>query len=391
MKICFFTYNLFGLGGIQRVLSIVASSLCNYYQVYIQCYDRPLDEDRTIYNLSEEVQLIFTKRTDYKSSLRKLIRKTNQKYGYLEKIGSKKLYDFAYLLPEEQNMYRQIITENHIDVAIAVGAFESYLLGSIRTQVSCKTIGWQHSSYKAYFETPGAHFWGMGKSIDRYLNQLDKYIVLNEYDENEFLVKRNYKVTTIHNPKSFVSNQVATLDNKRFIAAGRFILLKGFDLLIDAFEKFSKNNADWKLVIYGNGEEFKTIKRKVSEKKLEDRIELPGFSNDMKENLLESSCYVLSSRWEGMPMVVLEAMEVGLPIVSFNISAMFPLVKNEKEGLIVPAFDVDEFAKAMNKISSDVVLRRKLGIAAKEKAKLFSIEHIRAQWIRVIDDLSERN
>ena len=89
-KICFFTYNLFGLGGIQRVVTVLASALCLEYEVYIQCYDAPEKENRALYDLDSRVKVIFSKRNNHKSMLRKTLRKLNQKYAVLEKLQNKK-------------------------------------------------------------------------------------------------------------------------------------------------------------------------------------------------------------------------------------------------------------------------------------------------------------
>lgn len=386
-KICFFTYNLFDLGGIQRVVTVLASAFCAEYKVYIQCYDEPQKENRALYNLDSRIEIIFARRDKHKSIVRKILRRLNQKYALIEKVNYSPLFEYVYILPEEQKLYRTIIEENDIDIAIAVGAFESYILGSIADQIRAKTIGWQHNSYKAYYETPGMACWGMGYIVDKYFPKLDRYVVLNEYDQEEFLKKRNFECMTIHNPKSFVSDKQAELKNKRFIAAGRFIYAKAFELLIESFSQFAKKNKDWELVIYGTGEGYDKIKTRIEALGLADRIKLPGFSDHMTENLLESSCYLLSSRWEGMPMVILEALEIGLPIISYDISAMIPLVENGVEGIIVPRFDVVKFAQAMLKIAESREIRVRMGNAGREKASQFTIEKITEKWFRLLRGL----
>lgn len=386
-RVCFFTYNLFDLGGIQRVVTVLASALCDQYDIYIQCYDEPENENRSLYNLDSRVKVIYAKRDDRKSAVRKIMRKINQKYGILAKINSSSLFEFAYILPEEQKLYQNIIEENNIDIAIAVGAFESYILGSIADRVSAKTIGWQHNSYKAYYETPGMACWGMGYIIDKYFPKLDRYIVLNEYDEEEFLKKRNFRCMTIHNPKSFISHRQATLTNKRFIAAGRFIYAKAFDLLIESFHQFAQKNRDWELVIYGIGEDYDKIMARINELGLSNRVKLPGFSDKMIENMLDASCYVLSSRWEGMPMVILEALEIGLPIVSYDISAMIPLVDDGVEGIVVPQFDTTKFADAMLLIAESEENRIRMGAAGRKKAGEFTVEKITEKWFKLLREL----
>ena len=83
MKICFFLYNLFDIGGIQRVVSVLASELAKNHRVYIKCYDDPAKENRSTYGLSDRVKVIFLKRMRMKSILRKALRKLNKKTGIL--------------------------------------------------------------------------------------------------------------------------------------------------------------------------------------------------------------------------------------------------------------------------------------------------------------------
>ena len=386
-KICFFAYDLFGLGGIQRVITVLASELSKYYEVYIQCYDNPADEDREKYGLSKDVNIIYIKRRKYSSMIRKILRKLNRKNAFAEKLNNKKIMEYIYLLPEEQKNYRDVINKYNIDIAIAVGPYESYILGSIADSVTAKTIGWQHNSYKAYYETPGKACWGMGYIIDKYFSKLDCYVVLNEHDQEEFWKKRKFECLTIHNPKSFKSDKWATLKNKRFIAAGRFIYAKAFDLLIESFKQFAQQNDEWELVIYGTGDEYEKIKENIEKLGLMRRIKMPGFSDHMVENMLESSCYLLSSRWEGMPMVILEALEVGLPVIAYDISAMIPLVDNGIEGIIVPRFDTKAFANAMLEIADSEEMRIRMGTAAREKAKLFAVEKIAEEWIQLFEKI----
>lgn len=387
MKICFFLYDLFDIGGIQRVVSVLASELVKTHEVYIQCYNDPSEEDRSIYNLSEKVHVIFLKRYKRHSTLRKVLRKWNKKSGILGSSAMKELCEYSCLLPEERKMYRDIIEDKEIDIAIACGGFESYLLASIADEVECKTIGWQHSSYKAYYETKGMGCWATDHVAIKYLPKLDRVIVLNEYDAECFFEKQHLQCTTIYNPKSFKTQLQAQLSSKRFISAGRLIPVKAFSLLIESFRIFAQKNKDWTLTIYGEGMEREMLEAKIKKYGLEQRVFLPGFSASMKENLLQSSCYLLSSLWEGMPMVVLESLECGVPVIAYDLSAMAPLVDDAVEGFVVEQFDTKKFAQAMLDISADDELRRKMGRAAKKKAEKFEVEYIAEQWNRMFFEL----
>ena len=102
--------------------------------------------------------------------------------------------------------------------------------------------------------------------------------------------------------------------------------------------------------------------------------------------MIDSSALLLSSRWEGMPMVVLEAFECGLPVVAYDINAIVPLVDDGIEGRVVPSFDTNKFAKAMIEIAHNDNKRKELGIHAAKKASHFSPNEIVRKWEEIIND-----
>lgn len=104
--------------------------------------------------------------------------------------------------------------------------------------------------------------------------------------------------------------------------------VKGYDLLIQAFSIFAQKNKDWTLTIVGEGKEKNKILKLVKKLKLEDRVKIDKFTKNIKKYMLNSSIYLLTSRWEGMPMTVLEAYEMGLPVISFDIDAMKELTND---------------------------------------------------------------
>ncbi|MCD8007043.1 MAG: glycosyltransferase [Oscillospiraceae bacterium] len=286
-----------------------------------------------------------------------------------------------------QNIWTKFINENNFDVVVGVQAKGAYILGSIADRIKAKTVGWQHNSYASYIESKGIYYWNQDYLFDTYLSKLNAYVVLNEYDEKQYLEKKNIKATTIYNPKSFVSPKKAELNSKRFIAVGALVRAKGFDLLIEAFRIFAQNNPGWELDIFGEGKEHDSLQSMIRNSGLEGQITLRGVSETIDSEMLDSSALLLSSRWEGMPMVVLEALEVGLPVVAFDITAMIPLVDDGKEGIIVPQFDVNSYAQAMERIADDVSLRKSMGKAASQKAECFSVEVIKNKWVDLFESL----
>lgn len=208
---------------------------------------------------------------------------------------------------------------------------------------------------------------------------------MNEITKEKIDANFGIDSTVIYNPKSYISKEKSDMRNKVFLAAGRMVYAKGVDTLVEAFKIFAQKNSDWKLLLVGDGEELPTIKDKIKEYGLEKSILTPGKTSDIKKYFLQSSVLLLPSRWEGMPMIVLESLEMGCPIVAFDIDAMRPLVTNGIEGLIVKEKqDANAYAQAMLKIAESEDLRKQMHQAALQKANQFSVGKIMSEWEKIL-------
>lgn len=333
MKIAFVMPTPFDLGGEQRVTSIISNLLVEEgNEVSIICTNAKVKEDRSIYNLNPNVKILYVneknKKENYIALFYKILSQINKRtrifknnINILEKVYiNREINTIKFLL--------QVINENNYDFVIGVGAKYSLLLTFLKSKISSKIIGWQHSSYEAYFQTKRINYWHEDVIFKKQLRLLDKYIVLTQLDKEKIDKNFNIQSVVINNPKSFISNEISNLTKKNFLAAGRFNYVKGYDLLVQAFGIFAQRNKEWTLTIIGEGEEKDKIVRLVKQLNLENRVKIDGFTKNIKKYMLNSSVYLLTSRWEGMPMVVLEAYEMGLPVISFDIDAMKELTND---------------------------------------------------------------
>lgn len=128
----------------------------------------------------------------------------------------------------------------------------------------------------------------------------------------------------------------------------------------------------------------------VEEKKLRDKVTITGYIHEVPENLLKGSVFMMTSRWEGFPMTVTEALEMGLPVIAYDIPAMQPLVTDGVEGRIVSAFERGNLVKAMEELAADVQLRRRMSAKALEKAKTLEPEQIVKRWLVLIDEVTKK-
>lgn len=385
MKILFVNTTLFGTDGISRVLSCVSSALAEKHEVTVITFEKEKDVDLKRYNLSPKVHVLFKDAIYRKCKFRRAIHKLNQKTGILPMLNISALFRWTYLPSHLTDAWVNFINENKFDVVVGVQGKGAYILGSCVDKINCKTIGWQHNSYEAYLENRGAYYWNQDYLFENYITKLNHYVVLNEHDQERYLKTKGITTTTIYNPKSFVSKEKSQVIAKRFIACGGLRKAKGFDLLIDSFAEFSRKDSEWVLDIYGEGEDKASLQHKIDTLKLNDRVRLQGVTKQINIEMLKSSALLLSSRWEGMPMIVLEALECGLPVVGYDITAMLPLVADGVEGRIVKAFDVYAFADAMYKVASNIELRKQYSRNATQKALKFNVEVIVQQWEKLIN------
>lgn len=210
----------------------------------------------------------------------------------------------------------------------------------------------------------------------------DKIICLKDELKNKNnMIDRN-KIVILPNPISIILNTTANINKKTVLTVGRLSYPKGYDMLIDVWEIVSKDACDWKLNIIGSGELESELKKKVKEKNLDDSICFLGQKKDIEKYYLNSSIFVSSSRYEGQPMVVLEALEAGLPIVSFDILANRSLI--DKNGILVECYNIEKMAKAIKELIKNDEKRLIMSKESKIKSKEFSIENIYSKWNEIL-------
>jgi GalNAc-alpha-(1->4)-GalNAc-alpha-(1->3)-diNAcBac-PP-undecaprenol alpha-1,4-N-acetyl-D-galactosaminyltransferase len=175
-------------------------------------------------------------------------------------------------------------------------------------------------------------------------------------------------------------------NTKRQLAAmGRLDYQKGFDLLIDAFARAAEGQPDWSLVILGEGPERRRLEEQIHTRGLEPRVQLLGWVSDPSRVLRDCDAFVLSSRYEGFPNALLEAMALGLPAVAIDCpSGPADIIRHEVDGLLVPLGDVPTLTTALRRLMSDEQLRHRFGREAVQVVERFSSERYYARWEAVL-------
>ena len=188
------------------------------------------------------------------------------------------------------------------------------------------------------------------------------------------------KTAVIGNPISSVAAKKSP-KKMTLITAGRLSKEKDFSTLINAFSIISNDFAQWDLVIFGEGPERPILENLIKSKGLEKRIFLPGRTQNILQEMSQASIFILSSKFEGMPNALAEAMAIGLPAISTDCpTGPRELIEHGHDGFLVPVGDASAMADAMRRLMNDKKLRQEFGEKAREKMKQYNTEAIAKLW-----------
>ena len=236
-----------------------------------------------------------------------------------------------------------------------------------------------------------SHLPGLTRDIEHSYAQLDALAVLTDADRADYarmLAGSPTRVEQIPNAVPELGGATADPDSRIVVAAGRLTPQKGFDLLIPAFADVVAERPDWQLRIHGAGPQRGELRRLVAEHELYANVFLMGPTPQLGEALAEGSIFVLSSRFEGFGMVIVEAMSKGLAVVSFDCErGPSEIISDGSDGLLVPELDVAALGAAINGLVADRDRRAQLGRAALETARRYDREAIGARWDALLANL----
>lgn len=375
------------------MITIIANKMVEEHDVTIMAFDAPETENRGMYGLDERVKVDYVDSSLFKDNhntparfLRSVIKSFNNKTGVFNRPGCVEFLKNAFYPKYVRKKWTDYFNEKDYDLVIATAGL-SLILAVIAEDIKAKTAGWQHNCYAAYLNTKGVLFWKKDEILRKYFAKLDAVLVLNRYDKEEFDEKLGLDCHIMENPRSFVSEEKTDITQKNFFVAARFVPAKGMELLIKSFSDFCSVNDEWNLIIAGDGPQRTKVLNMVWKYGLQERVRFVGVTDNVKKYYLQSSVYLLSSRWEGWGLVIIEAFEMGMPVISYDIVPVDLLITNGVDGFIVEKFDSTKFAAIMLKLANDEELRRNMAEKAIEKAKLFSEERIYEQWQKLLAEM----
>lgn len=387
-KIGFIMSSLTTCGGEERVVSLIANELAKYHDITIYTYENRKAEGgtRNDYYLSEQIRVVEVEAPAenlFQHGIKLLYHFTGMTSGRISQYCLKQTF-----YPEEHlEEWVQRINDEQYDLIIAVSGAYTILLGYIADRIQAKCMSWEHSSFEGYFDNKTGYYRNRVNTYQKCAEKMAAIVVLNQDIAGKYKKRLALDAKVIPNPKSFHSTEKAEMKTKRFVTCGRVEREKGYDDLLLAFSAFQKKNEEWELLIIGGGSMEKRLQTIVEEEKLQGKVQITGYTHEVQENLLKGSVFMMTSRWEGFPMTVTEALEMGLPVIAYDIPAMEPLVTDGIEGRIVPAFQREKLTEAMLEMAENFSERKRMSCNAIRKAEELEPEKIVKQWLRLMEEV----
>jgi glycosyltransferase involved in cell wall biosynthesis len=239
----------------------------------------------------------------------------------------------------------------------------------------------------------------MVPAIERLYPGLDALVTLTDGDARAYdeLLGGRLRLASIPNavagpPAAAGRDPADPADGRLVLAAGRLTRQKGFDLLIPAFGRVAAEHPGWRLRICGGGPLRNELQEQIQAEGLAGVVELTGPVEDMDEQWKAASLFVLSSRYEGFPLVLLEAMARGVPVVAADCpTGPAELIDDRRNGLLVAARDIAALAGGLGAMIADAELRRRCAAAATATVGAYSLERVGEGWDELLQSLwSER-
>ncbi len=346
-------------GGAERVLAQVANNLIyKNYDVSIISYTI---ESNSIYKLDNKIKRL--------------------ELGYTPK--SNLLYKIKYFII---NVYRirKILKTNNFQYLISLGSNATIISIFSSLYIDIKVINWIHYSYYADKTVKNIFLRNFFK------NFCYKFLVLNKTDYKLYQNIYNNKVFYLPNPIPFKSENRSNLDNKKIISVGRITKVKGFNLLLEIVNLIVNkyNIKNYTFEIYGSSDfdnEVSILNNIINKYKLNSYVYIKEPTPNIKEIYLNSDIYLLTSFHECLPLVLLEAQECGLPIISFDInSGPKDIIIHNQNGFLIEPFNIEEYAKMLKVLIEDKSLRIKFGSNAIKTVQRYDIKNIINLWSELL-------
>ncbi len=303
------------------------------------------------------------------------------KQTYIVNLGYRKqegLLRYGVYMKLKKDLER-MITKSKIDIIIGTGHQFNCVIALLSSNIA--KAAWEHFVYEA---VPFS-----SRLIRRCLYwKLNKVILLTHSDKKRYGFIKNERKIVIHNSSSFCCDESANLKSNRIIIVGRLDKIKSLDSVIRVAHMVKKAIPDWKFDIFGEGDEKSHLLRMIKRYKLEGYVSLKGTTDDIKREYLNSSMILLTSLFEALPMVLVEAQTCGLPVIAFDCpNGPGEIITNGRNGYLISGRDEIMMAHRVVQLAKDDALSAQYSRAAKTDSKRFAWEIAVKKWDGLFDEL----
>ncbi|HET8537065.1 MAG TPA: glycosyltransferase family 4 protein [Solirubrobacteraceae bacterium] len=381
-KVTILIANAYGMGGTVRTCLNVAGHLTPRYDVELISIHRHVNEPFFAFPAGLKLRVVDDTRPRAVRNWRDRLR------ARLRNHPSVLVFPADFLLRRGCTLWTDLLllrTLWGIREGVVMGTRPGLnLLALLLKRAGVSVVGQEHMNL-------ATHTAQRQDEIARHYPQLDALTVLTSSDREtyEHVLADHPPLHEIPNAAPALEAPSSTLDRPVVLAAGRLTLQKGFDMLIPAFAQVVARHPEWTLRICGGGPQRHALAHQVVELGLSHNVFLMGPVDHLERQMAQASMFVLSSRHEGLPMVMVEAMSLGVPVVSFDCpTGPRDVIEDGRSGILVPADDVDALARAMLSVIEDPERRHELGAGAARRAQDYALESIGPRWEALIEELT---
>jgi len=373
-------------GGIARTVTNIANHLANDHDVEIISLLR--SREQPFFRVDARVR--FTYLVD-----RVTLREAPQ-HGRVPRLRRNLLRRASWLVPaqdHESGSYSlwldlKLLQRLHsLEPGVLVTARLPFSVTAARfARAGVRTVGQEHVPFCRHNPV-------LQRMLRAHFPKLDAITVLTAGDETDYRDVLAGSATRVVRVPNAVPEQPpvrADPSSQRVIAAGRYTRGKGFDLLIDAFAQVVARHRDWQLRLFGGGPARAELQQRIRDAGLYNHVLLMGRTEHLADEMARSAIFVLSSRYEGFGMVLIEALAVGLPVVSFDCPrGPSEIITPDVDGTLVPPEDIDALAAAIIELIENPAKRQSYRDAALRTVTTYDIDTIGKTWRQLINDLHQ--